>query len=87
MKLKQERYPLDDRIIKICVMRRDDVHVEWYEASDVRESRRKADGLFQRGIELILTGNDEEAVDHLCRTTGISKEEARRMVIKARKRL
>ena len=87
MRLKRQRYPLDDRVIKLCVLRRGKVHVEWYEGSDVRESRRMAHGHLQRGIELVLGGNDEEAIDHLCRTAGMAKEEARGLVMKLRKTL
>jgi len=82
--LKQARYPEDDRVIEVCGMRADCVHVEWYEGKDVRTANRAAGEHLTRVIELIMEGKDEQAVQHLSETAGMSTRQARREVGKMR---
>jgi hypothetical protein len=76
MALKQARYPQDDRVIQLAVLSAGHVHVEWYEGEDIRECDRIATGHLARMLELILAGDQAEAVRHTCRTTGMSPDEA-----------
>ena len=84
MALKQARYPQDDRVIKVCGMRRGNVHVEWLDGEDVQEAERVAGDHLVRAIELVMEGDEEQAVQHLCRTAGMSTKQARREVRKLR---
>lgn len=85
MALKQARYPRDDRVIQVCGMRGGNVHVEWYDGKDVREADAIATQHLARALELVRSGDDSEAVRHLCRTAGMSAKEARRQIGKLRK--
>jgi len=82
MALKQARYPRDDRVIKVCGMRGGNVHVEWHDGKDVREADHIAGEHLARAIELVMDGDEERAVQHLCRTAGMSPKQARREVRK-----
>ena len=84
MALKQARYPQDDGVIKVCGMRRGNVHVEWYDGKDMRDADRLAAEHLTRAIELVMDGDEEQAVQHLCRTAGMSTKQARREVRKLR---
>jgi hypothetical protein len=81
---KENRYPRDDRVIKVCGMRRGNVHVDWYEGKDVREADRIVGEHLRRALELVMEGDEEQAVEHLCRTAGMSSRQARREVRKLR---
>jgi len=85
--LKRQRYPLDDRMIQVCGMRDGNVHVEWYDGQDVRDAHRQADERILRAMKLVADGKLEEAVRHLCATTGLSRKDARRRVAKLRRAL
>jgi hypothetical protein len=84
MALKQAPYPQDERVIQVCGMRGGNVHVEWYEGQDVRDADRIATEHLARALELVMSGDEADAVRHLCRTAGMSREEARRQVDKLR---
>ena len=84
MALKAGRYPRDDRVIHVCGMCDGNVHVEWYEGRDVREADTTATQHLARALELVMSGDDAEAVRHLCRTAGMSPKEARRQIGKLR---
>ena len=85
VRMKEERYPLDDRVIVLCGMRGGNVHVEWHEGEDVRDVKRIAGQYIRQVLELIAAGKEEEAVDHVCRTTRLSRQEAERHVGEVRK--
>ncbi len=87
MTLKQARYPRDDRVIQVCGMRDGNVHVEWYEGKDLREADRIAADHLRRAVELIVSGDEEQAVLHLRQTAGMSARQARREVRKLREAL
>jgi len=78
--LKRTRYPQDERVIQMCGMRGGNVHVEWYDGHDVRDADCIATEHLARALELVLAGDEVEAVRHLCRTAGMSRAEARRQV-------
>ena len=82
--LKEARFPQDDRVIQVCGMRDGNVHVEWYEGRNVREADAIATQHLARALELVMSGDDAEAVQHLCRTAGMSAKEARRQIGKLR---
>jgi response regulator of citrate/malate metabolism len=83
--MKEERYPLDDRRVHLCGMRDGNVHVEWQEGTDVHDAKEIADEHLRRVLGLIAAGKEEEAIEHVCRTTRISRQEARQYVRVARK--
>ena len=82
--LKRARYPQDDRVIQVCGMRGGNVHVEWYDGKDVRDADAIATQHLTRALELVMSGDDAEAVKHLCQTAGMSPKEARRQIGKLR---
>ncbi len=83
--LKRARYPQDHRVIQVCGMRDGNVHVEWYEGRKLREADAIATQHLVRLLELVMSGDDAEAVRHLCHTAGISPEESHRQIGKLRK--
>jgi hypothetical protein len=85
VRLKEKRYPLDDRVIAVCGMLKGNVHVEWREGSDVRDAQRIVGKQIERLVELIAAGKEDEAVEHLCQTTRLSWQEAKRHVRRVRK--
>jgi len=77
---KRARHPADDRVIHVCGMRDGNVHVEWYEGEDVRDAERIADERLGRALTLIMNGEEEEAVQHLRRSTGLAEPDIRRTI-------
>ena len=82
--LKQTRHPRDDRVIEVCGMRAGNVHVEWQEGKDMQEADRIGGEDLARAIELVMDGDEEQAVQHLCGMAGMSTKQARREVRKLR---
>lgn len=85
--LKKARYPHDERLIQLCEMRGGSVHVEWYTGEDVRDSDRIATEHLARLFELLIAGDENAAVEHLCQTTGLPPAEAQQHMERIRDHL
>jgi len=78
--LKRTRHPDDDRVIRVCGMRGANVHVEWQVGREVRNAERRASEHLARVVNLVVSGDESEAVRYICRTAGVPEPEARRKV-------